>query len=103
MGAGVFAVAAANQSLLYSFDSIKDKTPAALSIHRLQPLLPSKLRVQAERSCRPAIHSTMQLEKYFLGGTASHSRCALAKSFCQASFYLYNEYTDFLRKYNISL
>ena len=34
MDAGAFAVAAANRSLLYSLDFIKDETPA---IHRLLP------------------------------------------------------------------
>ena len=42
MDAGVFAVAAANRSLLHSPDFIKNET-----------------------SCRPAIYSAMQLEKYF--------------------------------------
>ena len=40
MDAGVFAVAAANRSLLHSLDFNKDETPAALCIHRLLPLLP---------------------------------------------------------------
>lgn len=39
MDAGVFAVAAANRSLLHSLDFDKDETPAALCIHRLLPLI----------------------------------------------------------------
>lgn len=65
MDAGVFAVDAANRSLLHSLDFIKDETPATLCIHRLLPPLPSELRVQAEKSCRPAIYSTTELENYF--------------------------------------
>ena len=98
MDAGVFAVDAANRSLLYSHDFIKDETPATLCSHRLLPPHPLELRVQALRSDADLQSAQLCSLKIFSGGTTDNSCCTSVITFCQASFYLYNESADFSQK-----